>query len=659
MGRRFTYSRWDGTQRVLAPDSDDILAEVTDEVIHHGDVAAALRRIMHGGLDRGDGRDIEGLRSMIERLRQRRAELAKGDPGGMFTRLNEQLDDILDEERLAIDRLRPTDGDRADSRALQLDLLPDALAARIEELRTYDFVSDEAKRRFDALLDGVREQIMQRHVDQISGAMQQLDDAQLAEIKDMLATLNDMLARHGRGEDPQFEAFMERFGAHFPENPASLDELLELLARRMAAARSVLNAMSPEQREQLRELSEQLLGDMDLRWQMDQLADNLQSMYPDLGWNDAAEFSGGDPLSMRDALRAAEEIGRLQDLEAFLSRAAAPGQLADVDLDAVARHLGDDSADSLRRLAGLADSLAEAGLIDTTEGRLELTARGLRQIGNNALREIFGRLGRDVFGGHRLDELGTGLERAEDTKPYEFGDPFHLDLRTTLRNSLRRGGAGVPIELHPDDFEVERTEHQTRSSTVLMVDLSLSMPMRDNFLPAKKVAVALHALISSRFPRDYLGIVGFSEVARVLNPVDLPAVSWDFVYGTNMQHGLRLARQLLAGKPGTRQIVMITDGEPTAHVMDDGEVFFHYPPVYETVEATMREVARCTRDGIRINTFMLDATTALRDFIEKMARFNGGRAFFASSDTLGEYVLIDFLDGKRHERSRRSSRRAG
>jgi len=379
VGRRFTYSRWDGTQRVLGPDSDDLLAEITDEVIHHGDVAAALRRIMHNGLDRGDGRDVEGLRSMIERLRQRRAELAKGDPGGMFTRLNEQLDDILDEERLAIDRLRPTDGDRADSRALQLDLLPDALAARIEELRTYDFVSDEAKRRFDALLDDVREQIMQRHVDQISGAMQQLDDAQLAEVKDMLAALNDMLARHGRGEDPQFEAFMERFGAHFPENPASLDELLELLARRMAAARSVLNAMSPEQREQLRELSEQLLGDMDLRWQMDQLADNLQSMYPDLGWNDAAEFSGGDPLSMRDALRAAEEMGRLQDLEAFLSRAAAPGQLADVDLDAVARHLGDDSADSLRRLAGLADSLAEAGLIDTTEGRLELTARGLRQ----------------------------------------------------------------------------------------------------------------------------------------------------------------------------------------------------------------------------------------------------------------------------------------
>ena len=658
MGRRFTYSRWDGTQRVAAPDSDDVLAEITDEVIHHGDVAAALRRIMHRGLDRNDGRNIEGLRSMIERLRQRRAELSKGDPGGMFSRLNEQLNDILDEERFAIDGLRASDSERAESRALQLDLLPDAIAARIDELRSYDFVSDDARRRFEALLAELREHIMQQHVDQISGAMQQLDEPQLAEIKDMLAALNEMLARRARGEDPQFDEFMGRFGAHFPENPADLDELLELLARRMAAARSVLNAMSPEQREQLRELSEQLLGDMDLRWQMDQLADNLQSMYPDLGWNDAAPFSGGDPLSMRDALRAAEEMGQIQDLEAFLSRAASPSQLADVDLEAVARHLGDDSAESLRRLADLATSLADAGLIDTTEGRLELTARGLRQIGNNALREIFGRLGRDVFGGHRLDQLGTGTERAEDTKPYEFGDPFHLDLRTTLRNSLRRGG-GVPIRLHPDDFEVERTEHQTRSSTVLMVDLSLSMPMRDNFLPAKKVAIALHSLISSRFPRDYLGIVGFSEVARILEPADLPAVSWDFVYGTNMQHGMRLARQLLAGKPGTRQIVMITDGEPTAHVMDDGEVFFHYPPVYETVEATMREVARCTRDGIRINTFTLDATSALRDFIEKIARFNGGRAFFASPETLGEYVLIDFLDGKRNERARRSTRRAG
>ena len=659
MGRRFTYSRWDGTQTTAAFDADDLLADINDELIHHGDVAAALRRIMHQGMSREGVQNIEGLRSMLDKLRRRRAELARGDPGGMFAKLRDELNDIVDEERLALEGPAASDPERRAERSLQLDLLPDSPAEKIEGLRSYDFVSPEARRRFEALLDELREQLMQRHVDQISGAMQQLDDAQLAEIKDMLAALNEMLARRARGDDPQFDEFMRRFGAHFPEDPRSLDDLLAVMARRMAAARSVLNAMTPEQREQLRELSEQLLGDMDLRWQMDQLAEQLQELHPELGWDEPAQFSGGDPLSMREAMAAAAEMAELQDLETFLSRATSPGQLAEVDLDAVTRHLGEDSAESLRRLSELADTLADAGVIDTREGQLEITAQGLRRIGTNALREIFGRLGRDVFGGHRLDALGPGLERAEDTKPYEFGDPFHLDLRGTLHNALRRNGKGVPLRVLPGDFEVERTEHQTRSSTVLMVDLSLSMPMRDNFLPAKKVAVALHTLISSRFPRDYLGIVGFSEVARVLEPTDLPAVSWDFVYGTNMQHGLQLARRLLAGKSGTRQIVMITDGEPTAHVMDDGEVFFHYPPVYETVEATLREVARCTRDGIRINTFMLDASTALREFIERMARLNGGRAFFASADTLGEYVLVDFLDGKHSERGRRSSRRAG
>jgi uncharacterized protein with von Willebrand factor type A (vWA) domain len=211
------------------------------------------------------------------------------------------------------------------------------------------------------------------------------------------------------------------------------------------------------------------------------------------------------------------------------------------------------------------------------------------------------------------------------------------------------------VQLDPDDFEIERTEHVTRSSTVLMLDLSLSMPMRDNFLPAKKVAMALHSLISSQFPRDYLGLVGFSETARVLTAQQLPEVSWDFVYGTNMQHGLVLARQLLDRQTGTKQIIMITDGEPTAHVTATGDVFFNYPPVRETVEATLREVVRCTREGIRINTFMLDATSSLKAFIEQLTEINRGRAFFTTPETLGDYVLVDFIEHKRQlARSRRA-----
>jgi uncharacterized protein with von Willebrand factor type A (vWA) domain len=193
------------------------------------------------------------------------------------------------------------------------------------------------------------------------------------------------------------------------------------------------------------------------------------------------------------------------------------------------------------------------------------------------------------------------------------------------------------VRLTPEDFEIERTEHTTKSSTVLMLDLSLSMPMRDNFLPAKKVAMALHSLITSQFPRDFMGIVGFSETAYALAPQQMPEVSWDFAYGTNMHMGLTIARQMLARQSGTKQIIMITDGEPTAHVTPHGDVYFNYPPVQETVEATLREVMRCTRDGIRINTFILDAVrpAALRraDDVDEPRR-----AFFTNHENLGDYV---------------------
>jgi uncharacterized protein with von Willebrand factor type A (vWA) domain len=320
--------------------------------------------------------------------------------------------------------------------------------------------------------------------------------------------------------------------------------------------------------------------------------------------------------------------------------------------------MGDDAADALDRLAQLTKMLEDQGLVQQKEGRLELTPKGLRSIGNNALRDLFSKLAKDTAGQHQLHRLGTGHERTYDTKPYEFGDPFQLDLHRTVRNALRRNGPGTPVRLSPDDFEIERTEHLTKSSTVLMLDLSMSMPMRDNFLPAKKVAMALHSLITSQFPRDYMGLVGFSETAYVLTPEQLPEVSWDFAYGTNMHHGFTLARQMLSRQTGTKQIIMITDGEPTAHIEPGGNVFFNYPPVQATVEATLREVMRCTREGIRINTFMLDANHGLKAFVEQLTAINRGRAFFTDNQTLGDYVLVDFIEHKR-QLARGRARRAG
>ena len=250
------------------------------------------------------------------------------------------------------------------------------------------------------------------------------------------------------------------------------------------------------------------------------------------------------------------------------------------------------------------------------------------------------------------------MSAAGETKPYEWGDPFNLSIERTLRNAVARRGPGLPVELAPEDFDVERTEALSRSATVIMLDLSLSMPMRGNFLAAKKVAMALHALISSKFPSDYLGVVGFSRYAREISFRALPEVSWDYDWGTNIQHGLLVARSLLSHQSGTRQVIMVTDGEPTAHWPPGAaEPVFAYPPARETVEATLAEVARCGREGIRVNTFALDATGHLRRFVEQLARLNKGKAFFASSETLGEYVLLDFLEPRRGARRLGSQRR--
>ena len=240
--------------------------------------------------------------------------------------------------------------------------------------------------------------------------------------------------------------------------------------------------------------------------------------------------------------------------------------------------------------------------------------------------------------------IKKGIANLEyDTKAYEFGDSFNLNINKTIRNALLRTGAQVPVKVIPDDFEVEKTEKLARASTVLLLDLSLSMPLRDNFLTAKKVAMALHSLISTKYPKDFLSIIGFSEVARRIEPGALPEVSWDYVYGTNMEHAMLMAREILLFQDGHKQIIMITDGEPTAHIMADGEVFFSYPSSPETISATLKEVMRCTREDIRINTFVLDATQELRRFMEKFASINKGRVFYTDPDNLGKFVLVDFL----------------
>jgi uncharacterized protein with von Willebrand factor type A (vWA) domain len=672
MPSRFNYSRWDGTQQGFEFDAQSLIDELTDDLVHHGDVNAALRRMMQEGMRNERGENLMGLREMMQKLRDKRNEIKdRGDLGGVYKEIADELDDLVDEERHAIDQalkdaVRSGDERRgalakesAEQKNFRLDMLPEDLAGKISELEHYDFQSQQAQQRFEALLEKLRNQLMQQYLDQASSAVEKMTPEEMQRTKDMMAALNEMINRRERGEDPEFEKFMENFGDFFPENPQSLDELLEIMAKRMANAQAMLNSMTPEQREQMRQLSEKLLEDMDLRWQMTELTQKLQNMFPQQGWGSKQDFTGEDPMGFGQAMRSMQELGDLDQLDNLLRNASSPSALAEADLDRVSELLGEDVAKSLQRMSEITKKLKDAGLIDQTEGKLEMTPRGLRKIGEKALRDVFGALDKDRLGQHQVERIGVGHERTYDTKPYEYGDPFQLDLQQTLRNALKRQGSVVPVQLIAEDFEIEQTEHLTRSSTVLMLDLSLSMPMRDYFLPAKKVAMALHSLMSSQFPRDFLGIVGFSETARVLKPHQLPEVSWDFVYGTNMQHGFMLAREMLSRQSGTKQIIMITDGEPTAHISQSGDVFFSYPPVRETIEATLREVMRATREGIRINTFMLDASRALQSFIEQLTAINHGRAFFTSPENLGEYVLVDFIEHKRQLSRLGGVRRAG
>jgi uncharacterized protein with von Willebrand factor type A (vWA) domain len=666
---RFRYSRWDGTQVGFELDADDILAEVTDNLLYHGDLNSALRRLMQSGFRDRNNERIAGMRELLEKLRRRRKEMLENrDLGGVYEDIAERLREVIDKEKGGIDDLvqeardaEPPDPRRqeiteqvAGEKRMQLDLLPPDLASRVRELQEYEFTSSEAREQFDALMDELRSQLMQSYFNQMSGAMANPDPQQMQRMKDMFNDLNQLLELREQGADTQqpFEEFMDRYGDMFPGNPETLDELLEQMAQQMAAAQAMLNSMTPEQRAQLQGLADQLLEDMDLRWQVDRLSNNLRNAFPGAGWDRRYQFSGMDPLGMAEAAGLMNELGDIDDLENMLRSAPSPGALADVDISRARDLLGEDGARSLERMASLAKTLEEAGLIEQRDGSYELTPKGMRKIGQNALSDLFSKLARDRLGRHQLERSGIGHERSYETKPYEFGDPFNLNIERTVRNAITRTGGGTPVHLSPEDFEIERTETVVRSSTVVMLDLSLSMPMRDNFLAAKKVAMALHSLISSQFPRDFLGLVGFSSIAREIKPEELPRASWDFVYGTNMQHGMMISRRLLARQTGTKQIIMITDGEPTAHLIPgDPEPFFAYPPVQETIDATLQEVMRCTKEGIRINTFMLDATEYLKRFIEKLTQMNRGRAFFTTPETLGDYVLVDFIEQKRAMRT--------
>jgi len=528
-----------------------------------------------------------------------------------------------------------------------LDDLPKDSGGQIRSLQDYEFMDPTARQMFQDLVGKLQQQMLGNTFEGMMQGLQNMTPEDMAAMREMVRDLNEMLERHARGEDPQFAQFMEKHAQYFPPGLNTVEELIEHLAKQMARMRNLLNSMSPEQRAQLQSVMDALLRDDRLQTDLMRLGNNLGQLFPMDA--DGFGFGGEESLGMGDALDVMGRMQRMDDLEADLRGAQSIGDLDKINREELRELLGEDAAMSMDQLQQLAKMLEDAGYLQRRGSKLELTPRGLRKIGQKALTDIFQQMKQDRVGKHETDRRGAGGERTDETKQYEFGDPFQIDLRETLMNAIERNGVGSPVRIQPTDFEVYRTELQTQSSTVLMIDMSRSMLLRGCWAAAKKVAMALDSLIRGQFPRDQLHIVGFSYLARELTPRELAEMDWgEYEYGTNLQHGLMLSRQLLARqRGGNKQIIVITDGEPTAHMEADGQASFSYPPTFRTIQETLREVVRCTKDGIVINTFMLERGRSLMEFVNQMTEINKGRAFYATPERLGEYVLVDYLSGKK------------
>lgn len=663
---RHQFSKWDGSQQTPL-DADEILGQLADDLMEYGDLRWAMRNMLSRGMQIPQGGTMQGLRDMLKQLREKKKrELERYDLGSIFEGFRERLDEIVAMERQRIDEWLnkaqdPNDfsGDVlkniARNNAEQLDNMPEDLASQMRELEKYEFLNPEAQKAFLELLNELRQGMASSFFNNVENMVKNMSDGDIDRMKDMLKALNDMLVKKIAGEDPGFDEFMAEFGDMFGDNPPqSLDELLEQMRQQMAAAQSLMNSLSPEQRQQLAQLMADRFGDPGLQSELAKLAKEMDFLNPQGG---RYSFSGDEPIDLQGAMELMSDMQELDELISQVQDAERAGDLGRIDRDLLEDLLGEDAGEDLDKLNELMKALEDAGYIRPTDGnRWELTPRGSRMIGQKALGEIYERLKRQHLGNHAIPEEGRFGERIEDTKPYEYGDPFHLHMPKTIRNALDREGPHTPVRLQADDFEIYRSEQITSTATAMLVDLSWSMALRGSFQAAKKVALALHNLITSQYPRDTFYIIGFAAYAKELQAHDLPYLQWDeYVLGTNMQHALLLAEKLLAKHSGgSKQIIMISDGEPTAH-LEDGEAQFAYPPTPETIRATFRAVKHCTKRGIAINTFMLDASHYLKAFMDEIARINGGRVFYTSPEKLGEYILVDYVQNKRKHLARRAS----
>ncbi|MEU5562173.1 vWA domain-containing protein [Micromonospora musae] len=648
-GNRFRYGQWRGGPDPLAPPYDvrEAVDAVGAEVLTGGSLREALRDLLRRG---PDGR--RGLDELAARARRlRREALRRGDLDGAVTRSRALLDQALAAER---DELRGREDDAARFAEAVLDNLPRSTARAVQELSGYQWASDEARRSYQQILDGLRDDVLgQRFAGLRDAVRASADPATQQRLAEMMGDLNDLLARHARSEETAdaFAEFMRRHGEFFPEQPKDVDELVDVLARRAVAGERLMRSLSDRQREELAGLMRQSLGE-GLAGEMSQLDAQLRALRPDLGWGRGERVRGERPLDYGEAAGALEELAELDDLLDQLDQEHPGATLDDVDVEAVGRTLGRDAADDVRRLRELERELRRQGWVTRDAEGLTLSPKALRRLGGTALRRVFADLTAGPRGQHDLRSAGAAGEVSGASRPWEYGDEQPLDVVRTLTRAVRRAGPSVPVQLAVDDFEVMETERRSSAAVALCVDLSYSMISQGRWGPMKQTALALSHLMATRFPQDALQIIGFGREAMPLTQQELAAVEPVMEQGTNLQHALRLAGRHLRRHPDAEPVVLVvTDGEPTAHLdPDDGEAYFHWPPLPETIEATIREVDRLARYRATLNLFMLGDDPGLRRFVDAVARRSKGRMFTPDPDDLGEYVVSDYLRARQGRR---------
>ncbi len=691
----YRYSRWDGSQNVEFPTTEDLIDRLSEQILQGDDLRGALRRMMQRGFQDAKGQRGMGMQDLLDKLREaRERNLERYNLASMFDDIAKQVDEVIEQERRGIDKrlqeIRPSPlsgpppqtGEGAESgsppqtgegaeegegggdvppeladmlrqmanRHLdQLDQLPPNAGGRIKKLRDYDFMDPEAREKFEELLQQLQQQVLQQYFQGLQQSLQNMTQEDLSQVAAMVRDLNELVKQKLQGDDPDITEFMNKWGHMFPPGIENFDQLMDHMSKQMAQMQSLMNSMPAEMRRQLEDMMEGLLQDNRLSWDLFELATNLERMNPGRFQDNDFRMFGDEPVTLQQALELMGDLNNMEELESQIRQALRTNDATKIDADEIGNVLGDEAGRFAKELQRLAKELEEAGFIRRKGQGWELTPQAIRKIGDKALTDIFNRIRGGDLGDHNREKSGVGVELTDETKKWEFGDPLHLNTLKTVSNAVLREGPGTPVRIKPEDFEIDRTISQTRASTIIAIDMSYSMFWDGAFQAGQRVGLALDTLIKSKYPKDQVSVVAFSYFVLPLESHMLLDTYWvEHGGGTNFQEVLRQSRQMLARQGGNnKQIILITDGEPTTYNWTEGDVRANYMRRGGgLIEATMREVMRCTRDNITINIFMLDQSPSLLRFVQLMTKMNKGRAFVASPDNLGSYVVADYVSNR-------------